>query len=627
MRRTRSVGATRGVLTLTAIYAVACTDGARSERRGQDSPQTGPASSSGEPAPGPALSGSISSNTGPAAWVPPRAEDPPAVYEPVVEPADFEAGEVDVTPLVRIAEERKPISPLIYGMNSMRAGRENESAMAGVTFLRRGGDRGNTYNWETNVSTGSIETGVASDLYLASELANTNAPGELDRDLIARNRAHHRGTMVPFVMNDYVAGPVAPVIPYTTSGWDIDFYFRRVELVKPTPFAAAPDVTDGVVYTDEHLHFLQTRFAADIFAPGPMQVMVGTDNEPDLYGFNYPMLQRGGGAPIYASNGVQIGNRVTGAEFTAKFIKFAKRVKELAPTAPIIGPDHYHYDGWTTWHDPLSAYSDAGRWFMDDFLASVRAASEALGKRLLDTWDFHWYPQRMFEGTYTWALDHARRPMTDAEIEAVLQGPRSYWDPEYDEHSWVTDDHLHGPATIVKRLQDRIAAGYPGTSIGVTEYFTGGCGHVSNGLATADTLGVFGHMGVHVAAMWPHTCDLRYAFGAFELLRNADGKGRAFASTSVRVVHPEKAESSVHAASDDGDRVTVLVVNKTRQPRRFGVRIFGAHALGEVDVHVIDADHPSPILVTHEKLTRDNAYAYLSAPLSAAVLDFRRGTR
>lgn len=621
MVATSTLRATLTLPALAAICAVACTESGVGRADGRRPTPSTPTAR--EPSPGASLALVREAEVGgvPTPSFPPRSE------APVIEPADFGPGEVDATPLVRIAEERRPISPLIYGMNSMRAERENANAMAGVTLVRRGGDRGNTYNWETNVSTGSIETGVASDLFLAAELADPNAPGGLDRDLIARNRAAGRGTMVPFVMNDYVAGPIAPVIPWTTAGWDADLYFRRVELVKPTPFGATPDLTDGVVYSDEHLHFLQRQFAADIFAPGPMQVMVGTDNEPDIYDYNYPMLQRGGGTPLLAPNGVTVGHRVTGTEFTAKFVRFAKRVKELAPTAPVIGPDHYHYDGWTTWHDSMHEYSDDGRWYMDDFLATVRAASEAAGTRLLDTWDFHWYPQRVFEGTYTWALDHAKRPMTDAEIDAVLQGPRSYWDPDYDERSWITVDHLHGPAYIVKRLQDRIAAGYPGTKIGVTEYFPGGCGHVSSGLATADTLGVFARMGVHVAAMWPHTCDLRYAFGAFELLRNADGKGRAVATTSVRVDHPEKAESSVHAASDDPDRVTVLVVNKTRQPRRFGIRVFGAHALGLVDVHRIDAEHPSPVLATHEALTRDNAYLYSSPPLSAAVLDFRAKPR
>lgn len=604
----------RFVPVLAILYAAACAHG---EKAVLDQQAAKPA-----PAEPPPPSETIGS--GSAA---PTA-DASVAYGVVVDPDAFADGDVDVTSNVRTTEERKTISPLIYGLNSMRASVEVPAVMAGATFVRRGGDRGNTYNWETNLSTGSIETGCSSDLYLASELANQNAPGELDRALIAKNRAAGRATMVPFVMNDYVTGAVAASIPYTAPGWPIDQYFRRVELVKPTPFSDTPDLTDGVVYTDEHLHFLMTRFQADVFAPGPTQVMIGTDNEPDIYDTNYPMLQRGTGAALYAADGTQIGNRVTGPEFTAKFVKFAKRMKELAPAAPIVGPDHYHYDGWTTWHASMTTeYSDAGRWFMDDFLATVKAESEAAQKRLLDTWDFHWYPQRLFAGTYTWALDDAKRPMTDDEIDAVLQGPRSYWDPDYDEQSWITTDHLHAPAYILKRLQDRLDAGYPGTKLGVTEYFPGGCAHVSSGLATADSLGVFGRMGVSIAALWPHDCDLKYAFGGFQLMRNADGEGLAFAGTSVRVETPEKAESSVHAAIDVGTRVTVLVINKTRAPRRFGLRLFGVPRYDVADVYRIDADHPSPTLAGHETLTKINAYAYAAPPLSATLLVFHVGAQ
>lgn len=197
-------------------------------------------------------------------------------------------------------------------------------------------------------------------------------------------------------------------------GWNIQQYFRRVELVKPTAFATTPNLNDGVVYTDEHIDFLNRAFAGGIFAPGPTQVMVGTDNEPDLFAYNFPMLQRGTGRTL-TMNGVAVGTQVTGTEFTARFIRFAKRVKALWPTAPIIGPDHYHYDGWTNWWDSMSEYSDQGRWYMDDFLATVRAES---GVRLLDAWDFHWYPQRVFNGTYAWALERSAHGRPKAESSA-----------------------------------------------------------------------------------------------------------------------------------------------------------------------------------------------------------------
>lgn len=135
--------------------------------------------------------------------------------------------------------------------------------------------------------------------------------------------------------------------------------------------------------------------------------------------------------------------------------------------------------------------------------------------------------------------------MTADEIEAGLQSPRSYWDPEYDEQSWITRDHMQEPAKILVRLQERIDAAYPGTKLGVTEYFPGGRGHVSSGLATVDSLGVFARMGIEMAAMWPHPGRVEYAYGGIQLLRNASGTGVRFADTLVQAEHPEKIESSL----------------------------------------------------------------------------------
>lgn len=547
---------------------------------------------------------------------------PPPPPMPVGDPDDFAAGEVDVVSIVDTTKDRRPISPLIYGINKITGAAPLDKS-TGVTFVRRGGDRANTYNWETNVSNGSWSNDFGSDLYLATALTDQNAPGAVDLALIGSNRELGRGAMVPFVLNDYVAGPISGSIPYDNpGGWNRDQYFDRVELVKPTPFAASPDLKDGKVYTDEHFAFLRSKFQEDIYAPGPTQVLVGIDNEPDLWSYNFPMLQAGSGDTLYAENGVEIGNRVTPEEFTARFVQFAKRVKTLAPLSHIVGPSHYHYDGWTSWHDSSNGYSTAadGKWYMDDFLAAAKNESATFGARLLDTWDFHWYPQPLKDGTYVWDLDDSRRPLTKDEIDAIVQGPRSYWDHDYDEDSWITRDHIKGPAWIIERLQQRIAAAYPDTHLGVSEYFPGGCAHISSGVAVADTLGVFARMGVHLAAMWP-VCDrLEFAMGALKLLRNADDKGARFADTVVHVEHPEKVETSLYAGSDDSKRVTVLVINKTDASRRVGLRLFHSAWLTQAAVFRIDAEHAAPHLAAQEQLTKKNALAYAAPPMSATLI-------
>lgn len=544
-------------------------------------------------------------------------------------PDTFAAGEVDVVTNVRTADDRKAISPWIYGINSTTVNERPAAVLATATFVRRGGDRSNAYNWETNASNGSHNNGYANDMYLAGGLANPNAAGALDSELLLANRAANRGTMVPFVLNGYAAGALGGNIPYLTAGWNRDYWFRRVDVVKPTALSLVPDLNDGVVYTDEHLWYLKNRAAEDVFAAGPKQLFVGTDNEPDLFASNFPMLQTGSGGALTMS-GVTVGTRVTGDEFTARFVKFAKRVKQLAPTAAIVGPDHYAFDGWTSWHGSMMPrYNNSGNgpWYMDDFLKTVKTESEAFGQRLLETWDMHWYPQTEFNGIQVNQLDNSTRAMTAAEIDAVLQGPRSYWDPTYDENSWITRDHLRAPAYILSRLQSRIDAYYPGTKLGVTEYFPGGRGHISSGLATVDSLGVFARMGVGMAAMWPHPGRVEFAYGGLKLVRNptgsTNGAGVRFADTNVRVEHPEVAQSSVFAASDTPQLVTVLVVNKTNAVRKFGLRAFNTTKLTTVKAYRIDAAHADPFLASTENLTKNNAYAYSAPAMSATLLVFQ----
>ena len=126
-----------------------------------------------------------------------------------------------------------------------------------------------------------------------------------------------------------------------------------------------------------------------------------------------------------------------------------------------------------------------------------------------------------------------------------------------------------------------------------------------------------------MAAMWPHSCDLTFAFGGFKLVRNADGNGLRFADTVVRVEHPEKVASSLYAGSDDAGRVTVLVVNKGNADRTFGVRLFNATRLASVDIYRVDTVHPNPLHAATASLTKTNAYAYRAPAMSATLLVFR----
>jgi hypothetical protein len=92
---------------------------------------------------------------------------------------------------------------------------------------------------------------------------------------------------------------------------------------------------------------------------------------------------------------------------------------------------------------------------------------------------------------------------TDAGVVAARkQAPRSLWDLAYTENSWIAQFSTNGPIRLLPRLEDKIAANYPGTKLSITEYNYGGANHISGGIAQADALGVFGREGLFAATLW-----------------------------------------------------------------------------------------------------------------------------
>jgi hypothetical protein len=107
-------------------------------------------------------------------------------------------------------------------------------------------------------------------------------------------------------------------------------------------------------------------------------------------------------------------------------------------------------------------------------------------------------------------------------------------DATYHDPSWV-DSFMSEPMQLLPRVQQWIAAEYPGTDVCVSEY-NWDLNDASNpvaGLVEADVLGIFGKYGVRLAALRTRAADGRGApqpaYRAFHY-RNADGAGRGFAT-------------------------------------------------------------------------------------------------
>src|SRR5437879_11837340 len=76
--------------------------------------------------------------------------------------------------------------------------------------------------------------------------------------------------------------------------------------------------------------------------------------------------------------------------------------------------------------------------------------------------------------------------LTDAQVQAIVQSPRSLWDTTFKENSWITNSVLGGPIYILKRLQAKIDAANPGMKIAITEYENGGFNHIAGTIARSE---------------------------------------------------------------------------------------------------------------------------------------------
>jgi len=268
-------------------------------------------------------------------------------------------------------------------------------------------------------------------------------------------------------------------------------YFRPTVDMKSTAsnasFTTMPPsaATDNNVYMDEFAWTLDQKFLSqDIFGASPAHpTFISLDNEPDLWNATHQEVQ--GSANISTAN------------FITKTVNLATALKDLGKNAQtptghfsnlvIFGPVNYGFNGIYRWQgDPtLSPTPNGADWFADKYLAGIKAASTTYGAPLVDVYDFHWYSEAT-DGT-TRVTNMTGSNLTDPQIQAIVQSPRSLWDTTYKENSWIANSVLNGPIYILGRLQAKIAAANSGMKIAITEYENGGFNHIAGTIAQAET--------------------------------------------------------------------------------------------------------------------------------------------
>ena len=523
--------------------------------------------------------------------------------------------------------ERHAISPLIYGANFATEKEAWGGALppAGVTLDRMGGNRLSAYNWETNASNAGRDYRYQNDQLLSS----STTPGEAVRTRAAAAQA--RGLtflptvpMLPYVAGDFCGCDVGIRDAERANRLAVHFK-RNVPSRGAAPADARPDANDGVVAQDEFVRWYQAAFPA-LGVDSTRPLLLTLDNEPDLWHDTHKEVQSDW------NDDASRPRLQTYDAFIDTTIAFARAIKRVAPRAQLLGPGLATYAGFMTLGrhpHPDPVYTD---WhtqpFLDVYLRRMRAAEQPGGGRLLDVLDLHWYPQLDVGGRMI-TDDHAEQ---DERIEnARMQAPRSLWDPGFDEKSWVSST-AGGPIRLLPYLRERIARHYPGTRIAITEYFFGRAGDITGGITQADVLGIFGREGVYAAALWPqagldaapYDGDGRkayaYAFAAFRMFRDYDGRGGRFGDVGVRATTSDPAASSVYASVDAEGRVVLVAINKQRVAAPVRIVLTHAGPLRSAHSFQLTAGSASPAAGPAPVLEGGTTVRYTMPALSVSTL-------
>lgn len=460
-----------------------------------------------------------------------------------------------LTMTLDVAAQRRTISPDIYGLAGVSA---EVAADLGVTVLRWGGNPTTRYNWKLgNAFNAARDYHFANGNYGSTSTADRQPSGVADQ-AIAASRAHNIQTLLTIPTIGWVArnddgnttslqvpdrgGP--PVAPNADAidGYDPAANRQRTSVRsrarKGTPFSDPPDLSDPTVAQDEWVYHLVRRFGRA--AEGGVRYYA-MDNEPDLWWMTHTDVRP-----------AQLGY----AQMRDIFLEYASAVKDVDPSAQITGPVSW---GWSNYfYSPLDYGTDnyrthadrnahGGTPFLQWWLSEIRRHDEASGRRSLDVFDIHFYPQG---GEYS---DDVSPEMAARRLRST----RGLWDAHYDDESWIGQ-----PVRLIPRMREWVAANYPGTKVALSEWTWGAENSMNGALALAEVLGLFGREGLDMACHWGGLDPSWPAYEAFKIFGNYDSRGSNFTGMSF-AAHTTHEEMLSCYATQTGGTLLVIVLNKS----------------------------------------------------------------
>ncbi len=466
----------------------------------------------------------------------------------IFSPLAIVAQSSSITITIDPTANRHPIDPNIYGVAHATTAQLND---LNTPLNRNGGNNTTRYNWQTNADN------RGNDWYFES-IADTSAvAGERGDTFIANARAANASAMLTVPLIEWVAKigsgrsklasfSIAKYGAQTGNDWQW-FADAGNGVLTNGQFVARNDPNDANVPSNSTVQqawvqHLVSRWGTN--AGGGLRYYI-LDNEPSLWHSTHRDV------------------RPTGAtmdEIKSRMVDFATKIKAVDPSALVVGPEEWGWSGYFFsgydqqwggahgWSSLPDRNNHGGADYLTWLLNQIRQSSTTAGKRLLDVFTVHYYPQGgEFSDDVSGAMQQRRNRST-----------RSLWDPNYVDETWINER-----VQLIPRIKNWVNTSYPGTRVGITEYNWGAENHINGATTQADVFGIFGRESLDLGARWTTPASTTPTYKAMKMYRNYDGNKSTFGDTSVSAIAPNPDAVSAFAAVRSADgALTVMMINK-----------------------------------------------------------------
>jgi PKD repeat protein len=447
---------------------------------------------------------------------------------------------------VNVSAGRRAIDPRIYGI---AYGTTNQLLDLNVPLNRYGGNNSSRYNWQLNADN------RAQDWYFESIGDSSSAAGERGDTFISTSQAGGARPMITIPMLDWIARlgvnrsklasfSQAKYGAQTGNDWQWFADAGNGILQSTNQPIAGNDPNDASVANNsgiqrQWVQAIVNRWGAASSSAPRYYIL---DNEPSIGHSTHRDVHPTG---------------ATMQEMRTRMLDYAAEIRAADPQAKIVGPEEWGWSGFL-----LSGYdqqygSQHGWSFMPDraanggmdYLPWLLSQLKLDGRRLLDIFTVHYYPQGgEFSNDTSNNMQLTRNRST-----------RSLWDPNYTDPTWINDK-----VKLIPRLRNWADTYYePGTPIGITEYNWGAENHINGATTQADILGIFGREGLDIAARWTTPDASTPTYKAMKMYRNYDGNRSTFGDVSVSASGPNPDNVAVFAAQRTSDTaLTIMVISK-----------------------------------------------------------------